>query len=141
MVIVNLLRINADEIFVTTIDNPVIAKLINSLITGQLESGQDGEGNKLSDNGGDYSPSYAAFKGVNPSDVDLNLTGKFYKSIKAVTSLDEFTITADYIKGNYDLRIRWGNEIAKLSDDSIKILTKAIQKEICKIIEKIICRI
>ena len=100
---------------------------------GQLFQGIDAEGVLLESIGGDYTAFTVARKDARgqPSDrVTLKDTGDFYKSFSIDVSQKEFVITANFYKKGKDLRDRWGNSLAGLTDESKADLIRFILPEV-----------
>ena len=104
---------------------------------GQLFKGVDAEDVLLESIGGDYTAYTIDLKDRKnqPTDrVTLKDTGDFYKSFSVDVDASSFTIEANYIKGGQDLRDRWGDSLAGLTDDSKTLLAKFVLPEIRKFV-------
>lgn len=101
-------------------------KIIELNTLSQLfEQGTDATGRSLESIGGGYAESTIRDKRTKslPFDrVTLSDTFTFYDSFEVFADLDSFAIVYNPIKNGYDLRERWGDNIAGLSNDSIREL-------------------
>lgn len=91
----------------------------------QLYQGVDSEGTPLSKIGGDYAPFTKSKKqreGQPTNRITLFDEGDFYNSFKATALKKGISINADYSKPGTDLRDRWGDELAGLTDESLEEL-------------------
>jgi hypothetical protein len=106
--------------------------------TSQLfELGEDSEGTKLSQIGGDYSPftvQEKQRKGQPTDRITLKDTGEFYRSFVVIPFKGGFRIEADTIKDDTDLEKEWGQNIIGLSPENIEIIVNfykdAIQEKV-----------
>ena len=111
--------------------------------TSQLfELGEDSEGTKLSQIGGDYSPftvQEKQRKGQPTDRITLKDTGEFYRSFVVIPFKGGFRIEADTIKDDTDLEKEWGQNIIGLSPENIEIIVNfykdAIQEKVNQRIE------
>lgn len=93
----------------------------------QLYQGVDSQGTPLKEIGGDYAPFTKSKKqreGQPTNRITLFDEGDFYNSFKATAAKKGISIDADYTKPGTDLRDRWGNELAGLTDESLEDLRK-----------------
>ena len=110
-----------------------IQKLMIRLNTeNQLEElNENAFGIKLASIGGNYSPSYAASKGVPVSSIDLKDTGQYYRTFKFVPlSNGNAEIISDNTIYGADTSLaseRWG-EVEGLNQQNTLIVLKAIDE-------------
>lgn len=98
-----------------------------------FEKGENAEGVKLSQIGGEYSPTTVKIKTLKGQPVDrvtLKDRGDFYESFEVRAKSDSFEIVADTVKDTQDLRDRWSDEIIGLSSDSIEDLRVLTNEEL-----------
>ena len=102
-----------------------------------FESGIDSKGVTLTTIGGEYSPVTISFKrteGLPFNRVTLFDTGEFYQSFDVTYEMDGIVISADTVKDTGDLRVRWGDDILGLTDESLAKLVFFIQPLITEFI-------
>lgn len=101
-------------------------KIVDLNTLSQLfDKGEDATGRKLESIGGSYAPftiQDKIGKGLPTDRVTLSDTFTFYDSFQVFADLDSFSILYDPIKGGEDLRTRWGDNLAGLSNESISEL-------------------
>lgn len=97
-------------------------RIAGANVNGQLyDKGIDASGRSLKSIGGDYSAftkSLKAAANLPTNRITLFDTGDFYRSFKVVPATDGFIIQANTIKDQDDLRVRWGDNILGLTDES-----------------------
>lgn len=92
---------------------------------------------KLVEIGGNYSVGYAKSKGVGKNKIDLNLSGRYYKTFKIVplANGDAEIISDNKIHGpnTFLSNERWG-AVEGLNKKNTEIVLQAIDKEVIKFI-------
>jgi hypothetical protein len=127
----NLTSLDPVQLITKILGRAEIQKLIIELNTeNQLEElNENAFSVKLVSIGGSYSPGYAASKGVPVNSIDLNNTGRYYKTFKVVPlSNGNAEITSDNtIHGSdtYLANERWG-EVEGLNQKNTVIVLEAI---------------
>lgn len=103
----------------------------------QLFRGFDANAQLLDDIGGPYT-AYTIRQKQKKGDpydrVTLKDTGDFYRSFKVEVFEDEFLIDAYYLKGGEDLRGRWGDDLAGLTELSKEKLNNYVLPQIHKFV-------
>lgn len=136
-VLENARRLKVNEIALMLWSIPDVQEEIVRLNTdGQLFEGVDALSKLLTDIGGEYALSTKMEKeasGFDPNKVNLFDTGEFYDSFRVQPTIRGFTIIADTIKADQDLRDRWGDAIIGLNEGSIKDLILYILGDLRKL--------
>jgi hypothetical protein len=128
------LDLNKSNVFFHVFSRKDVQEFIVFLNTNiQLFRGFDANAQLLEDIGG----SYTAYtirqkkKKGDPFDrVTLKDTGDFYRSFNVKVFDDEFLIDAYYLKGGEDLRGRWGDDLAGLTELSKEKLNNYVLPQI-----------
>ena len=120
-------------------NDEVLDEVVRLNTDEQLFQGIDSEGTPLQDIGGKYSDNTVALKQLKgqPTDrVTLFDEGDFYDSFFATAEADGIEIMANYLKSGVDLRDRWGDELAGLTDESIEELKLTLIEKLINVIRQ-----
>lgn len=124
----NMMSLDEGDILSTALDKPETKDLIIKLNTEEqlFKYGEDAEGRKLRDIGGDYSPFTVEdklTKGLPTDHITLFNTGRMYESETVrIGSEGDINMEMDTIKDGEDIQDRWGPNIVGLTDASLNYL-------------------
>ena len=121
-------------------NDPQLAELLTDFITDTqlFRRGVDAEGTKLNEIGGEYSDftrEIKSMQGLPTEWITLFDTGQFYESFEVSVTDSHLSITADTVKGNTDLRDRWGEHIASISPEGLAEFVFAIKPEFAELVK------
>jgi hypothetical protein len=135
----NLSDINPTQLLQSILSRADIQRLMIDLNTHRQlgELNENAFGIKLASIGGDYSKKYAKSKGVAPSWIDLEDTGRYWQTFKIIplANGNAEIISDNTIHGadTFLANERWG-EVEGLNEENTLIIKKAVNEAIAEII-------